>query len=876
MKLTAVEMADVRRFAGRRVRVGPIGDGVSVLAAPNESGKSTLFDALQALVFQPHRSRGKQVMPLQPHQGGAPEVAAEIELDGQAWRIEKRWLSRPMARVLDGAGRLVAQADEAEAWIAEHVLGPAGGPSGLVWVRQGRAGLAEAGPVEARRDILARVAGEVEAMTGGRRMDAVRARLDRALAALATETGRPRAGGPWKAALDEAAALETAEADLADRAARLAEALAERRRCEAARSALAEPGAEAERRDRLAAAEAAAQAAEGHAARLREARQAEDLARAEHAAAADRRDGLRRLADEAEAAARARDAARMQQAEADRAAAEARSAAEAARGRLAAARASAAALRARLRAAEARARAQAAARRMAELAGRMENLEAALQLAAEARAARAAMPVTRERLRAAETAAAALAALEAQASAQAVALRFDYVGPARAQFQGRPVAAELRLTGPAELDLPGIGRLTVDPGARVADGLEGRLETARAALAQALEGCGAADLAAAAEAWRAAEGYEAAARDADALVAVLAPDGPEALRRDLAEATAQVAAAGPGGPAVAADADADDPAALARAVEAAETALAAAEAEAAAAEAAGSRAAAALAGAAATAAAAAARDATARAALGPEAGRAEALAVAEAAVAAARARLTEAEAARAALAGAAPDAEAVAAALARARGAVQAADEERRGLEARLAELRGQIGVLAEAGIEESLAETRDRLAAARARAAAQADRVAALTRLRAALDAARAAARDAYFAPVVQELVPLMAMVWPGATVAMDDATLLPGALLRDGVSEAPAILSGGTQEQVAVLTRLAFARLFARRGQGVPVILDDALVATDDDRIEAMFTALHRAARDLQVIVLTCRQRTAAALGGRPLRFESLAGGN
>ncbi len=66
---------------------------------------------------------------------------------------------------------------------------------------------------------------------------------------------------------------------------------------------------------------------------------------------------------------------------------------------------------------------------------------------------------------------------------------------------------------------------------------------------------------------------------------------------------------------------------------------------------------------------------------------------------------------------------------------------------------------------------------------------------------------------------------------------------------------------------TRLAFARLFARSGRPVPVILDDALVHSDDDRIEAMFTALHRVAQEQQIIVLTCRQRAFAPLGGERL---------
>ena len=51
---------------------------------------------------------------------------------------------------------------------------------------------------------------------------------------------------------------------------------------------------------------------------------------------------------------------------------------------------------------------------------------------------------------------------------------------------------------------------------------------------------------------------------------------------------------------------------------------------------------------------------------------------------------------------------------------------------------------------------------------------------------------------------------------------------------------------------------------------VLDDALVHSDDDRIEAMFTALHRVAQDQQILVFTCRQRAFAPLGGQRLRVE------
>ena len=69
---------------------------------------------------------------------------------------------------------------------------------------------------------------------------------------------------------------------------------------------------------------------------------------------------------------------------------------------------------------------------------------------------------------------------------------------------------------------------------------------------------------------------------------------------------------------------------------------------------------------------------------------------------------------------------------------------------------------------------------------------------------------------------------------------------------------------------TRVRFCCLLAKCGQPTPVILDDALVYSDDDRIEKMFDALHRQASAQQVIVFSCRQRAFARLGGHVLRTE------
>ena len=45
------------------------------------------------------------------------------------------------------------------------------------------------------------------------------------------------------------------------------------------------------------------------------------------------------------------------------------------------------------------------------------------------------------------------------------------------------------------------------------------------------------------------------------------------------------------------------------------------------------------------------------------------------------------------------------------------------------------------------------------------------------------------------------------------------------------------------------------------MPIILDDALVYCDDDRINLMFDALSRAGKHQQIIVLTCRLRSFAS---------------
>jgi uncharacterized protein YhaN len=91
--------------------------------------------------------------------------------------------------------------------------------------------------------------------------------------------------------------------------------------------------------------------------------------------------------------------------------------------------------------------------------------------------------------------------------------------------------------------------------------------------------------------------------------------------------------------------------------------------------------------------------------------------------------------------------------------------------------------------------------------------------------------------------------MLFPNSTVRIDDGFRITG-VVRNGTNEEEfSRLSDGTREQVAVLTRLALAELLLEQGRPATVILDDALVFSDDDRLDRMFDILNAAARKTQI---------------------------
>jgi hypothetical protein len=161
------------------------------------------------------------------------------------------------------------------------------------------------------------------------------------------------------------------------------------------------------------------------------------------------------------------------------------------------------------------------------------------------------------------------------------------------------------------------------------------------------------------------------------------------------------------------------------------------------------------------------------------------------------------------------------------------------------------------------LAELTDASVVAEARCRDLQEEAAALQLLARELDAAATRTRDRFARPVIERLAPYLQLVLPQARLVLGD-DLAPQALQRGAALEELARLSDGTQEQLAVLVRLAFARLLADAGTPAPLILDDALVYAGDERITRLFAALQHAAQSHQVLVLTCRERSFEDLGG------------
>ncbi len=133
--------------------------------------------------------------------------------------------------------------------------------------------------------------------------------------------------------------------------------------------------------------------------------------------------------------------------------------------------------------------------------------------------------------------------------------------------------------------------------------------------------------------------------------------------------------------------------------------------------------------------------------------------------------------------------------------------------------------------------------------------------------------------APLQKHLNRYLQLLFPQARLEIDE-NLSPGPLTRGNghgtESGAFETLSFGAREQMGVISRLAYADLLREAGRPTLIILDDALVHSDDTRLTQMKRVLFDAATRHQILLFTCHPGRWRDLGvaARPLEtFKTLA---
>ena len=190
------------------------------------------------------------------------------------------------------------------------------------------------------------------------------------------------------------------------------------------------------------------------------------------------------------------------------------------------------------------------------------------------------------------------------------------------------------------------------------------------------------------------------------------------------------------------------------------------------------------------------------------------------------------------------------------------AAKRRRDAEQELRDTRTRIAALGGDGLWEQREEVATSLAHAEARLEGLLRRAGAAATLLETLERHRDLARERYAAPLKDQLLVYGRMLHGGEfDVELDDDLRVARRHL-DGVWLESGDLSVGAREQLALLGRLACATLLG--DQGGLLLFDDALGNTDPERLEAIGAVLRVAGEHCQVVVLTCYPDRYRHVGG------------
>ena len=887
MKIRSIALTNFRKFVGT-VRIDGIGDGVSVLVGRNEIGKSTILEAMNGVIFAKAKSTAQDVKGYRHFVNGTvPEVELGFELDGENWTIRKRFAGQGGKALLTSRNRRFE--DEAAEAELQRLLGFTGGRGaaepgiwGTLWVRQGYSfgppGLNES----ARRTLQDCLETQVGAVTGGARGHNIPNAVKASLAEIVNSRGPY---GRFKDVRDQLAAATSRIDELTTKRAELFKHMDDLARLTKELRNLKADWDEVAYRQELADTRSMATAAATKAADIARMRSSVDLAE-QRALAAQTSVGERiHLGAEVDRVGKAiRDAETQVGA--------ARDTKVAAQTDLDAHESTIAGLREKVRSISERSRRLDRIRAALAIQAEIERHEATIikvaSLEGEATGLSESIGrivTTQDAVQRIETATTDLAAAEAALNAVATTLSFDLEPDARVEIDGarleqsktqRPIVVKTIIS------VQSVGKIVVEPHIRNRESILKKVATAREELTTALADAGADDLAAARRFAAQREELQRQLTNVRREIAALAPGdkatklpaGLDAIRSRLADRRGRLETE------TTALGLTDLPSVVTVEEETAESHR---EAESGAEELR-------LAEAGLTSPQANLAQATAlvRTQEQEQATLRGNLETIEATLKAARDRLSDAELIAQSDAfeqdaikqqtalglmerEAGEPLDAINARIRRLEGAGQHHQEEITRLNTEITRLTALIEVNEGAGIEETLEATRADQTRLEAAVKNYEQEAAVLRLLLDTLRVAESEAKTRYLTPVVSRVEPYLKMLLPAADIVLDE-NLGITALARDGAQEDFECLSGGTQEQIAVLTRLAFAELLLAQGRPATVILDDALAFSDDDRIERMFDILVRAGQHVQIIVLTCRKRLFTRLGADTLQIRDV----
>ncbi len=862
MRLTRLRVAELRRFRAP-FELAEIQPGLNIFTAANEAGKSTLVRAIRAAFFERHKS--SSVDDLRPYDdsAAAPEVEVDFEIAGTPHRLSKRFLKKMRCDLEVGTRRL--EGVEAEDLLAQTLgfqfaLKGASreehwGIPGLLWIEQGAAHAVREAVVNAAdhlRKALDESLGEVSASGGDEVVAQVRKWRDELL----TGTGKPKAS--FQKANDDATAFDARVTELQQAVATYRSQVDQLKLLRDAHAAEASTQPWVAMRAQQAAAQQALQAAEALAGERDRAQEKQrqvlglrDLLGQRLTAAEQQQQSL--VAREASlgAAASKHEQALAVQAQAVLAEAAAAERWRSARETLVLARQEDNRRALNRQVADARTRS-------VELASLLERAtsesDRAISLkgdAARQRVAPADLATLREQH-------AQLNELRIRQVAVATRLRFELDIGVTVDLGGEAIRgqAERLLIAPSVVTVPGVGRIHIAPGGSDLTEMaqaQAQLHDEHSALLQRL---GLASLAEAQARDKAHAQRLAEAEAADKARKLLAPKGLDALRTDLgaaqareSEATSALALLPPEPP------EPTEPAVpLDTAERQHDTARIAAED-------AGQQ-------------LQSSRQALATSASLHEAARQErdtlqavlADPQLQADLAAKRLELLEAGASELMVK---TEVAAIVERIAAARPDILKQDVERLKRSAdeienqhlvrdrHIVQVETALAAAGAQGLEEELEQTQSANTQAQRRATELRHRAQALDHLLQKLEQRRQALTRRLQAPLQKHLDRYLQLLFPSGRLEVDE-NLVPGALTRPGPRGPQAgdfeTLSFGAREQMGVISRLAYADLLKEAGRPTLIILDDALVHSDEQRLTQMKRVLFDAAQRHQVLLFTC----------------------